>query len=89
MFFSRKLLQKISIFIVIYIFLTLALTILYFYLGGLYSEDLGLNSKEVAKWSRYDLISIFLGVGAFMAPISVLLGFNIWKKSILIFKKLR
>lgn len=79
MFFSKKLLQKIAIFIVVYVFLTLALTILYFYLGSLYPEDLGLNSNEVAKWSRYDLISIFLGVGAFMAPISVLLGFNIWK----------
>lgn len=82
MFFSRKLLQKIAIFIVIYIFLTLALTILYFYLGGLYSEDLGLNSKDVAKWSRYDLISIFLGVGAFMAPIAVLLGFDLWKRQL-------
>lgn len=82
MFFPKKLLQKIAIFIVVYIFLTLALTILYFYLGSLYAEDLGLNSKDVAKWSRYDLISIFLGVGAFMAPIAVLLGFDLWKRQL-------
>lgn len=80
MFFSKKLLKKIAIFIVVYIFLTLALTILYFYLGSLYPEDLGLNSKEAAKWSRYDLISIFSGVGVFLAPIAVLFGFNIWKE---------
>lgn len=80
MFFSKKLLQKIAIFIVVYVFLTLALTILYFYLGSLYPDDLGLNSKEVSKWSRYDLISIFSGVGVFLAPITVLFGFNIWKE---------
>lgn len=89
MFFPKKLLQKIAIFIVVYIFLTLALTILYFYLGSLYPEDLGLNSKDVAKWSRYDLISIFLGVGAFMAPIAVLLGFDLWKKQMFVTAKIK
>lgn len=80
MFFSKKLLQKIAIFILVYVFLTLALIILYFYLGSLYPEDLGLNDKNVAKWSRYDLLSIFSGVGVFLAPIAVLFGFNIWKE---------
>lgn len=82
MFFPKKLLQKIAIFILVYIFLILALTILYFYLGSLYPKDLGLNSSNATKWSRYDLISIFLGVGAFMAPIAVLLGFDLWKKQL-------
>lgn len=80
MFFSKKLLQKIVIFILVYVFLTLAFTILYFYLGSYYAEDLGITAINVAKWSRYDLISIFSGVGVFLAPIAVLLGFNIWKE---------
>lgn len=89
MFFPKKLLQKIAIFILFYVFLTLALTILYFYLGELYPEDLGLNGNNVAKWSRYDLISIFLGVGAFMAPIAVLLGFDLWKKQMFLTAKIK
>ena len=80
MFFPKKLLQKIVIFILVYMFLTLSMIILYFYIGSLYSNDLGLNDSKTAQWSRYDLISIFSGVGVFLAPIAVLFGFNIWKE---------
>lgn len=78
--FKSKLIRNIAIFSIIYITLTIGLVILYFYLGDKYPENLGLNGANVAKWSRYDLISIFSGVGVFMAPIAVLLGFNAWKK---------
>lgn len=78
--FNSKLLRNIAIFSIIYMTLTFGLIILYFYLGDIYSDSLGLNETSVAKWSRYDLISIFSGVGVFMAPIAVLLGFNAWKK---------
>ena len=80
MFYPKKILQKIVIFILVYIFLTLALTIFYFYLGDSYPKELGLNTSNSAQWSRYDLISIFSGVGVFLAPIAVLFGFNIWKE---------
>lgn len=79
MFYS-KLLRNIVIFSIIYIVLTIGLIIFYFYLGDKDPEGLGLNVANTAKWSRYDLISIFSGVGVFMAPIAVLLGFNAWKK---------
>lgn len=78
--FKSKLLRNISIFSIVYLALTFGLIILYFYLGDRYPENLGLNGTNAAKWSRYDLISIFSGVGVFMAPIAVLLGFNAWKK---------
>lgn len=78
--FNSKLIRNITIFSIIYITLTIGLVIFYFYLGDRYPEGLGLNGTDVAKWSRYDLISIFSGVGVFMAPIAVLLGFNSWKK---------
>ena len=77
--FSSKLFKNIAIFVISYLALTMLLFIVYFYLGDVYHEDLGLNTKDAAKWSRYDLISIFSGVGVFMAPIAVLIGFNAWK----------
>ncbi|MBJ8476474.1 hypothetical protein [Acinetobacter bereziniae] len=78
--FSSKLFKNISIFVISYLALTMLLFIVYFYLGDIYHKDLGLSAKDAAKWSRYDLISIFSGVGVFMAPIAVFIGFNAWKK---------
>lgn len=78
--FNSKLIRNISIFSIIYLALTIGLIIGYFYLGDRFPESLGLSGGNIAKWSRYDLISIFSGVGVFMAPIAVLIGFNAWKK---------
>ncbi|EXI38821.1 hypothetical protein J647_1288 [Acinetobacter baumannii 846928] len=78
--FSSRLIRNIVLFTIIYFAVTIIIIWGYFYLGEIYPSQLGISNTNSVKWSRYDLISIFSGVGVFMSPIAVLIGFNAWKK---------
>jgi hypothetical protein len=77
---DSKMVKQIIYFCSIYIFITLACVIGYFFLGANYAIELGINQGNTAKWLRADLIAIFSAVGVFLAPVAVLLGLHEWKK---------
>lgn len=77
--FNKNIIYQSLLFIFVYLAIFFVCSWIYFFLGNTYADELGLTGQNVAKWSRADLISIFSGVGVFLAPVVVLWGFHTWK----------
>lgn len=76
---NKNIIYQSILFIIVYLSIFFLCSWIYFCIGNNYAEELALTGQNVAKWSRADIISIFSGVGVFLAPVVVLWGFHTWK----------